>query len=190
MKNNNPKPIQAMDERQKSITQKAICNAFFFLIACMFVATIYRVSTTGDCGWELFGIFGAALVILISRRVMGDIEQPLDIRNRPLPTGNTKSEKLARIRNYLAGSSLFGAACAVGDILLVSFGENEVSEYELAELIFPSLSKELTIALTALIAFAVSFLLSYLFDYCIGEFYTLKRYNKMLRQLEADDEEI
>ena len=185
MKRNNP--IEPMDERQSQITQKSIVVAFIFLIICLFVATVYQIATTGDVGWELFGIIGASAVILISRRLMGDVEQPLDYKNRPLPTGSTKAEKLVRCKNYAVGSAIFGLTFAVMDILLIAFGKDEVTDYDLAQVIFPHLSRELTIAVTAVIAFVSMFLISFAFDYLVGEFFKVKRYNKMLQKLDAEE---
>ncbi len=178
-----------MDERQSQITQKAIVFAYVFLVLCLFVATIYKIATTGDAGWELFAIIGSAAVILISRRLMGDVEQPLDYKNRPLPTGSSKADRLTRCKSYAAGSIIFGLAFAVMDILLIAFGENEVSDYELAEVPFPSLSKEATIAVTAVIAFVTMFLVSFVFDYLVGEFFKVRRYNKLMAQLDEEEEE-
>lgn len=181
------KPIEMMDERQSQITQKAIVFGFVFVILCLFAATVYRIATTGDAGWELFAIVGAALVIVIARRLMGDVEQPLDYRNRPLPTGSSKADKRARCKSYAVGSVIFGLVFAIMDILLLVFGDDEVSDYELTQMIFPSLSKELTVVLTAVIAFATMFLVSFVFDYLVGEFFKVRRYNRMMAQL--DDEE-
>ncbi len=179
-------PAQPMDERQSQITQKAIVYAFVFLIICLFAATIYQIATTGDVGWELFGIIGASAVILISRRLLGDVEQPLDYKNRPLPTGASKAEKMVRCKNYAVGSAWFGLAFAVMDVLLIAFGENEVTDYELAELIFPDLGKGATIAVTAVIAFGTMFLVSFVFDAIIGE-WKVKRYNQLMEQLDAEE---
>ena len=179
----------AVDERQSLITQKAITFGFLFLIACLFIATIYRIATSGDAGWELFAIIGAAIVILVSRRIMGDVEQPLDYKNRPLPTGNSKSDRITRCKNYAVGGALFGLTFAVMDILLFLFGESELDDYELTQLIFPNLSKEATITVTALFSFVFFFLVSFAFDYLIGEFYKVRRYNKMMSQLDSEENE-
>ena len=184
MKNN--KPIE-MDERQNQITQKSIVFAFVFLVVCLLAATIYKIVTTGDAGWELFAIIGASAVILISRRLMGDVEQPLDYKNRPLPTGNTKLEKRARIKNYAVNSTIFGLVFGVMDIVLMLFSENEVSDYKLTQVIFPNLSEGLTLAITAVLAFVTMFVVSFVFDYLVGEFFKVKRYNKMIAELDKDE---
>ena len=181
--------IAPMDERQNQITQKAIVFAFIFLILCMLIATFYDLAVTGDVGWELFGIIGASAVILIARRLMGDVEQPLDYRNRPLPTGSTKEDRLARCKSYAVGSVIFATTFAVLDILLIAFGENDATDYELTEVIFPSLSKGATIALTAVITFVTMFVISFVIDYLVGEFFRVRRYNKMLAQLDAEEQD-
>ncbi|MGM9602191.1 MAG: hypothetical protein ACI3W5_11520 [Faecousia sp.] len=179
----------AMDERQSQITQKAIAFGFLFLVACLLIATIYRIATSGNAGWELFAMIGASVVILVSRRIMGDVEQPLDYKNRPLPTGNSKSDRITRCKNYAVGSALFGLAFAVTDILLLLFGEGELGDDELTQLIFPNLSKEATIIVTALLSFVFFFLVSFSFDYLIGEFYKVRRYNQMMSQLDSEEKE-
>ena len=187
MKNKEKINIEPMDERQIQITAKAIVFGFVFLVTCLLVATIYKIVTTGDAGWELFAIVGAGAVILISRRLMGDVQQPLDYKNRPLPTGNTKPERLTRIKNYVINSTIFGAVFGVMDIVLLLFTENEVSDYKLTQVIFPNLSEGLTVALTAVIAFVTMFAVSFVLDYLVGEFFKVRRYNKMIADLENEE---
>ena len=181
--------ITPMDERQNQITLKAVAWGFAFLILCLFISCIYQIATTGDVGWELFGILGASAVILIARRVMGDVEQPLDYRNRPLPTGSSTAHRLARCKSYAVGSMIFGLTWATMDVLLIGFGSEEGTDFDLAQMLFPSLSRGATVAVTAVITFVTMFLSSFLFDYLIGEFYKLRRYNRMLAQLDRDEDE-
>ena len=181
--------IEPMDERQNQILLKAIAWGFAFLILCMFVATIWHIAATGDAGWELFGIVGASAVILIARRVMGDVEQPLDYRNRPLPTGNTRADRRVRCKSYAVGSAIFGLVWAVMDVLLITFGSEEGTDFDLAQMIFPNLSRGATIAATALITFTTMFLVSFVFDYLVGEYYRIRRYNRMLAQLDREEAE-
>lgn len=178
-----------MDERQNQILLKSVAWSFAFLILCLFAATIYQIATTGDVGWELFGIIGASAVILIARRVMGDVEQPLDYMNRPLPTGNSRADRLARCKSYAMGSAIFGLTWAALDVLLIGFGSEEVTDFDLAQMIFPSLSRPATVAVTAVLTFAVMFLISFVFDYLVGEYYKLRRYNQMLARLDQEDAE-
>ncbi len=188
MKNKNEKAVgYFMDERQNEITQKAIVFGYIFLVLCMFVKTVYQIVTTGDAGWELFGIVGSAAVILIARRLLGDVEQPLDYKNRPLPTGSSKAERMVRCKSYAFGSVWLGLAFAVGDILLISFGAEDVTDYDLSQIIFPNLSKGATIGITAGIAFASMFLISFVFDYLVGEYFKVRRYNRMMAQLDAEE---
>ncbi len=181
--------ITPMDERQSQITQKSIVWGFVFLVLCLIGVTVYRIATTGDVGWELFGLIGASAVILISRRLLGDVEQPLDYKNRPLPTGATVKDRMARCKNYAINSSMFGLGFAVLDVLFIAFGENDNTEYELTQILFPSLSKGMTVAVTAVIAFVSMFLISFVFDYLVGEFFKVRRYNQMLAKLAAEEAE-
>lgn len=185
MRNNNT----TMDERQSQITYRAVLFGFIFLILCLLTATVWRIATRGDAGWELFAIVGASAVILISRRLMGDVEQPLDYKNRPLPTGSSRQDRLKRIKSYAVGSVFFGLTFGVMDILLMLWGEKDNTDYELTQIFFPSLSKGMTVVVTALIAFVSMFLISFAFDYLVGEFFKVRRYNKMLAQLDQEETE-
>ena len=187
MKKKENNQVKPLDERQNAIASRAILCGFIFLVICLFIATVYKIVTDHPVMWELFAIIGAALVIIIARRIMGDVEQPLDYKNRPLPTGNSKPERLARIKNYAVGSFFYALGFACMDILLMQFGENALTDMELTEVIFPSIGKGATIAVTAVITFVTMFIVSFIFDYLIGEFYKVKRYNKMIAEL--DDEE-
>jgi len=177
-----------MDERQMQINTKAMAIGGAFLSLCVAASMIYKVITTEDMGWEFWALIGTCLVLLSSRNLLGDVEQPKDMLGRPLPTGNTKEEKRLRKRDYALGGLLFGGVCAAMDVLLIGFGWDEVTDLELTELLFPGLGKIPTVALTAVIALVSMGLISYIFDYLVGEFFKVKRYNKMLSELESDDE--
>lgn len=186
MKKQNKKMIM-MDERQRSISQKAMIFAYIFLVGCLVVATTVRIILTENIGWEFFAIVGSCVVISISERIMGSVEQPLDYRNRPLPTGKSAADRWARCKNYAVGSSIFGLAFAAVDVLLMLLSEHEVSEWELTQVIFPSLGKVETIIVTAIITFVGMFAISFIFDYVIGEFYKVRTYNKKMAQLDAEE---
>lgn len=180
--------MEPMDERQRQITLKAVAWGFAFLILCLFAATVYQLAATGDAGWELFGIIGASAVILIARRVMGDVEQPLDYRNRPLPTGSSGADRQARSKSYAIESILFGLVWAAMDVLLIGFGSEAGTEFDLTQMIFPALSRGATTAVTAVITFVTMFGISFVFDYLVGEA-KVRRYNRMLEQLDQEEAE-
>ena len=108
---------------------------------------------------------------------------------RPLPLGSTREDKRARIKNYLLESVIFALACAVMDILLIATGRDDVTDMEIAEILFPSLGKVATVAVTAVIAFVVMLVISFIFEYIIGEKFKVKKYNKLLKALDEEDEE-
>ncbi len=182
MKNNN----SGLDERQQQINYRSIAYAGIFLAICVAASMIYKVITTDNFSWEFWAIIGMCFVIIISRRVMGDIEEPKDIMGKPLPLGSDKADKRTRLKDYASRSLIFAGACAVMDIVLVAFGKDDVSDYVLAKMIFPGLNKWLTVALTAVIALAVMFTISFVVDSIIGENFKVKRYNKMLDELDEE----
>jgi hypothetical protein len=142
--------------------------------------------TADTMGWEFWGLLGACVVMTASRQLMGDIEEPKDLFNRPLPLGYAKQDKQKRKLNYALNSALFGLACGVFDILLALFGgENDSVHYDLTQLLFPSLGKWATVAVTAVMAFVTAFVISYVIDYLLGE-HKIKKYNQMLKELDED----
>lgn len=180
--------VEVMDERQKQITCRAMANAGIFLMICIIVSMLCKVFTEESLGWEFWSLLGASVVLIVSRRKLGDVEEPKDVMGKPLPTGNTRQEKNIRKKDYAIQSAIFALACTVMDILLVASGKDDVADLELAELLFPSLSKGATVAVTAVIAFVGMFLISYVFDYLLGEFYTVRKYNQMLSEMEDEGE--
>lgn len=176
-----------MDERQKQINSNALAAAGIFLMVCISVSMIYKVWTTGNTGWEFWALLGSGLVSGITQRILGDIEQPKSISGKPLPVENTKEAKRVRRIDYALQSVGFAVTCAVMDILFFSFGKKDTTDYELTQAIFPNLDKGLTIVITAVIALATAFIVSYIFEYLFGEHFKVKRYNKMISELEQDD---
>ena len=177
------------DERQMQIRGKSVVVALVFVLICLGVATVYRVVTTENIGWEFWVILATLAVMLISGRVFGDIEAPKDIWGKPLPLGNSKEDKRARKKDYLLRSVYFALGMAVMEIILIATGEFELTDMDVAEAIFPNLSRGTTIAVTVVIAFVSMFIISFVFDYIIGEKFKVKRYNALMAKLDAEDEE-
>lgn len=175
-----------MDERQQLINTKAVAAGGIFMTVCICTSMIWRLVTTEELGWEFWSLIGCCLVMIIARRAMGDVEAPKSILDKPLPTGSSREERSVRKKDYAWKGLIFAGVCAAMDVLLVCFGKDDVADYEVAELLFPQLSKPVTVAVTAVIAFVVTFAVSWLVDYLVGE-YAAKRYNQMLAEL--DDEE-
>ena len=181
MKTNNQ-----IDERQVQINLKAMAWAGIFLLGCIIVSMFIKIFTNDSMGWEFWAILGASVVAIITRRILGDVEQPRDLFNRPLPTGSGKEDRKRRKKDYCLQSLMFAAGCTGMDILLIGFGK-DVADLELTQLLFPGLNHWAAVAVSAVIAFASTFLISYVFDYLIGEYYTVRRYNKMIAELEDDE---
>jgi hypothetical protein len=176
-----------MDERQVQINTKAMAWGYGFLCLCLIASMIYNLVTTESLGWEFWALIGACLVTIIARRFLGDVEQPRDIHNRPLPTGSSKEDRSRRKKDYCLQSLLFAAVCTAMDILLIGFGKDDVADLELTQLLLPGLNHWTAVAVSAVVAFVSTFLISYLFDYLIGEYYTVRRYNKMIAELDDDE---
>ncbi len=181
----NKTKIEPMDERQKQIQAKATACGYSFLCLCLVVAMTVKLIQTDEIGWEFFALLGGCAVIIIARRFLGDVEQPKDIWGKPLPLGSSKEDRRARKKDYALGSCIFAGTCAIMETLLIAFGKT-TSDLELTEFFFPALSRGAAIALSAVIGFVTMFLISYIFDYMISEHFKVKRYNKMLAELEDD----
>ncbi|MDI9539925.1 MAG: hypothetical protein QM204_00410 [Bacillota bacterium] len=186
-KNKEKKNFVFLDERQSQIAQKASANGYLFLVIYLIAISIYKITTGGDPIWEVVGIFGSAVVVIVSRRLMGDIEQPTDYLNRPLPTGNSRKERNIRLKNYIINSILFGLSFAVMDAVLLIFGDIDFMEFELVKSMLPELNKGLIILLSAVMVFAGGFIASMIFEYLIGEYYDVRRYNKMIAKLDEEE---
>lgn len=188
MKNRNNQNVQ-LDERQMQVRAKTTLVALIFAIISLIVATAVRISKTGDIGWEFWVMLGILLIMAVGDRFFGDVEEPKDMFGRPLPLTSSKEDKAKRIKNYMLESGIFALACAVMDILLIATGKDDVTDMEVAEMIFPSLGRGMTIAVTAVIAFATMFVISFIFEYIIGEKYKVKKYNELIARLDAEDDE-
>ena len=177
-----------MDERQVQINIKAMAWGYFFLGLCLIAAMIYNIITTESLGWEFWALIGGCLVTIIARRFLGDVEQPRDIHNRPLPTGSSKEDRRLRHKNYAKESLCFAGGCTALTLLLISFGKDDTADLQLTQLLFPELNHWIAVAISAVLSFTATFVFSYIVDYLVGEFFTLRRYHKMIAQLEEDDE--
>jgi ABC-type Fe3+ transport system permease subunit len=188
-KNKEKKNFKLLDERQNQIVQKAFANGYVFLVVYLIGIILYKFATDGDPIWELIGVLASALIVVVSRRLMGDIEQPVDYLNRPLPTGSSKPEKQKRFKSYLINSIMFGLGFAVMDVILLLSVGYDFLEHEVIKEILPNVNNTLTIALSAIAVFAAGFIVSFIFEYLIGECYEVKRYNKMISQLDKEENE-
>ncbi len=177
--------IEPMDERQKLIQTQAMAWGYVFLCLSLVVAMIVRFVRTEEAGWEFFILIMGCIVVLLARRILGDVEQPKNLAGKPLPTGSSKKDRAARKIDYALGSCIFAGVFAVMDILLVSFGKT-TSDLEITEYLFPTLNRGLVIALSAVVSFVTMFLISFVFTYLITEHFKIKRYNKMLAELEDE----
>ncbi len=177
-----------MDERQKEIRLKAIAFGGVFVVLCLIIAIAVDIVNTGDVGWEFWALIGASFVVVISRRIMGDVEAPKDFFDRSLPTGDTKEDRRYRKMDYARKSALFAGVFAVMDVLLIGFGAEELTDLVLTEMLFPSLGHAATTAVTAVIVFVTMFVISYVCEYLIGEYYKVKTYNRLMAELDAEED--
>lgn len=178
-----------MDERQLQINRKAMCWGGGFLALCVIIAMICKIVTKGDIGWEFFSLIGACAVIGIASHFLGDVQEPKDLFMKPLPAGSSKSDRKARKINYVLESLIFATVCTVMETLFFIFAEKENSDLSLVETLFPGFNPVLGILISAVISFAITFGLSYLVDYLHGEKFTVPRYNKMLAELDSDEDD-
>ena len=182
------KQTNQMDERQIQITLKAMGWGGLFLGLCVVASMIYKIIVHEDGGWEFWALLGTAFVIGFTRKRMGDVDQPLDLFNKPLPTGSSKKERLIRIKDYILQSLVFAAGYTVLDILLITFGKDETTDLSIAQTLFPNVSMVTAVVITAVITFVSIFVISCIIEYLAGELYTIPRYNKMLAELDGDED--
>ncbi len=186
-KNKEKQNFNVLDERQMQIVQKAGANGYIFLLVYLVVISFYKIVVGGDPIWELLGVFGSAIIVIVSRRLLGDVEQPVDYLNRPLPTGNSKDDKSVRIKNYTIKSVMFGLGFAVMDVILLLSLGYEFLEHEFIQEVLPNISGPIGIAISAAIVLVVGFIISFIFEYLAGEFYDVRRYNKLIAELDREE---
>ena len=177
-----------LDERQQQINTKAIAAGGIFMAACVAVAMVWRVAVSESLGWEFWAILGACLVVIFTRRILGDVQPPKSIMDKPLPTGSSREDRNFRKRDYAFKSLIFAGTCAVMDVVLVWAGKEDIADLELVKMLFPRLNMTLLVVLSAVLAFVVTFGISWLCEYLVGE-NEVRRYNRMLAQLDAEEEE-
>ena len=129
---------------------------------------------------------GGCGVILLARRILGDVEQPKDLMGKPLPTGSSKKERQRRKKDYALQSLIFAAVCSGMDVLLIGFGKEENTDIAITQTLLPGLPHTVTVVITAVLTFAVMFLISYIFEYLVSEKYKVRKYNQMLAELDDD----
>lgn len=183
------KNSNVLDERQMQIQAKSTLIALIFALVCLVIATIHRVITTDNIGWELWVIIGICIIMAYAGRFMGDVEAPKDVIGKPLPLGDNKEDKKARIRSYLLESAVFAFGFTALDVVFVTIGTTEMAEMDVAEFLFPGLDRIETIALAALIGFVITFIVFGVLHYIIVEKFRVKRYNALMAKLDAEDED-
>lgn len=187
--NNSNKNTVFVDERQKAIRKTAGVISGAFLLVCLIISGAYNIYTTGEIGWEFWAIIGYPIVFGISSRILGDVEPPKDMMNRPLPTGNSKADKKARIKHYWAESAIFAVTCAVMDVILIALGKEDITDFEIVKTVFNGLDLVSITVITAIFAFVTSAVIFFVCDYLINEKYSIPKYNKAMEALDDDEDD-
>lgn len=175
-----------IDERQKLIGLKTARVVLVFLLACLFAAMIVRLVRTDDLGWEFWALIGSCAVGAVTNRLLGNVEVPKSLLGKPLPTGNSRKDRVARCKNHLLESLIFSLACTAVDGIAIFFfapDDEPVLPVQWASELNGTTGKLVVVASTFVIMLVVSFVVEYL----IVEKIKLKQYNKMLADLDEDD---
>lgn len=175
-----------MDERQMQINTKAVAFGGIFLAVCVAVSMIVRLVRTEELGWEFWALLGMSGVIVAAGYFQGDVEQPKSISGKVLPTGSSAGERKLRNKDYAIRALIFAGTFSALDALVLAFSENENSEFQLAQALFPNLSLPMAVVVGTVIGFAGMFLISYGIDWLVGEKFKVKRYNQMIASLEEE----
>ncbi len=178
--------IPELDERQQLITLKAIRNAFFVLIAFILISMIYKIITVGSVGWELIALIIASVVIIVTRKMSGEVDEPRNVWNKPMPLGSSKKDRRARKISYLVDSLIFATICTALDVVIFLFDSDSV-DAELIETFFPGVNITIVAVVFSIVSFIIMFAISYVFEYVVGEKFKVKKYNEAYSKM--DDEE-
>lgn len=175
------------DERQMQITNRALANVGIFMLVLLTAVFFYKLVVYEAFSWEGAAVLIAVIIIHITQRVMGEVERPKDVLNKPMPLGNSKKDKTKRKISYALESAIYALGFAVADILLVASGKDDLSEPEIAEKLFANVGETGIIIITAVVSFIISFAVFYIIEYILSE-RKVKRYNALMAKLDAEDE--
>ncbi len=183
------KHLVKMDERQVAIQGKANGIVLVFLMLCLMAAAIYRSVTKGETGWELVALIACFPVMMLARRLYGDAETPRDYRNRPLPTGSTKKERLNRAQSYAIDGLTFAVPMALINVGLQVISPQDQDFLRFLKGVFPALDRVPLLLVTTLITFTIFYAVAFLAQYLVTELVLVKQYNRLLEKLDGDAEE-
>lgn len=105
-----------LDERQERIIGKAGVIATLITYIYLIVEMLYKYVTTKDifnCNWELGLLIIISVVINVIIRTDKELDLPKNFVGITLSLGNTKEDKLTRIKDYLVDSIVFSIIIGV-----------------------------------------------------------------------------
>lgn len=177
------KRILKMDERQLAIQGKANGVVMLFLMICLCAAAIYRTVTEGETGWELIALLASFPIMMLARRLYGDVETPCGFKNQPLPTGRARKDRRTRAGNYAIEALFFAVPMALIDVGLSVSSPQEHALLQWMKAWFPTLNRVPLIVVSTLLVFAASFAISYAVRYLVTELILLKQYNRLQEKI-------
>lgn len=169
MNNNKNTNGYVQDEREIQNNDKALAGAAVVSMLCNAGLMVYGLISddlkTGTIAVVQLIIMG--LVVAIIKRKKGDVDIPTTISGKKVSTEMTKKGRLNRIGYCALESLCFCIGYTLIDVLLSS------------DLSIPGLA----------VQFVILFIVSFVFEYFLLKS-KVKKYNKLMAELEGDDEDI
>jgi hypothetical protein len=180
---------KGMDERQKQINNKAMSVSWLFLTACVLFQLVYKMLHDASWFWELIILYAAFGIVALVRRLMGDIQCPRGITNKPLPTGNTKDDKRKRHIDYLLEAILFSGIFTLMLVPVFAFSSTSNDTLVIQIFSFGGTYNAVSVVVVCAIAFfIVAAAVGYLSCFLVKE-EEIKKYNQMCAELENETAE-
>ncbi len=175
------------DERQELINQRAFANVGIFLFAAVLFMMIYKLCTTDSMPWEFWAVIGSALIILITNKVMGNVEEPKTFLGFDLPLGNSKQDKNKRRKAYFTEALVYAFGMTVIDILVFVFAGEDTLDFDFISQLLDSMGKTGVIVISAVFSFVLTLVIAYIIEAICGR-YKVHQYKKMIAEFDSDEE--
>lgn len=165
-----------LDERQFQMLSEALAFAAIvggFVNILIIIGKYTFLNDRKSVGYDITLLVIMALATLVYMWAKKEYDIPTTFTGKPLPTGFTREEKIARIKYYIMDAFKAAAIFFIFDIKIRK------------EILFP------TVLGSKYLAYVVDFLFSFIIFYLINYFwheYNVKKYNTYIKSLENDED--
>jgi len=185
----NQKKGKGMDERQKLINYKAMSVGWLFLMAYVLFQLVYKIIRDEGFILELIIVYAGFGIVSLVRRIIGDIQCPRGITNKPLPTGNTKEDKRKRHIDYLLEGMMFSGIITLMLVSVFIFSSTPNDTLVIEIFSFGGTYNAVSVFIACAIAFFIVLTAIGYWACYMDKEQKIKEYNRMCEELENENTE-